>query len=45
MCYWKNRNETLEEAQQNKIDHIIKKLVQKAANVFLMSAVAGEAHY
>ena len=25
-AYWKNRNETLEEAQQNKIDHIIKKL-------------------
>ena len=25
-AYWKNRNETLEEAQQNKIDHITKKL-------------------
>ena len=24
--YWKNSNETLEDAQQNKIDHIIKKL-------------------
>merc|ERR1711991_1116379 len=25
-AYWKNNTETLEEAQQNKIDHIIKKL-------------------
>ena len=25
-AYWKNETKTLEEAQQNKIDHIVKKL-------------------
>ena len=33
-AYWKSENETLEDAQQNKIDHIIKKLNLNQVKLF-----------